>query len=164
MGCHFLLQGIFQTQGSNPGSPALQADSLMTEPPGKSPAVLYWHVFCDIFKPHLGTKNSSKLPYGVSALRSLCQTILLRSPPPPQCVLPPSLLSFVLITGITTCQHCASALHVVHLFNESRVSLSLGPVPGLRSTYYGETPSTASDQSWGKVLCSSVPHLPRFRN
>ena len=41
MGCHFLLQGIFQTQGSNPGllccrqSPALQADSLLTKPPGK---------------------------------------------------------------------------------------------------------------------------------
>ena len=39
--CHFLLQGIFQTQGSNPGllccsqSPALQADSLLTEPPEK---------------------------------------------------------------------------------------------------------------------------------
>ena len=40
MGCHFLLPGIFPTWGSNPGllhpggSPALQADSLLTEPPG----------------------------------------------------------------------------------------------------------------------------------
>ena len=39
--CHFLLQGILPTQGSNLGllgyswSPALQADSLLTEPPGK---------------------------------------------------------------------------------------------------------------------------------
>ena len=33
--CHFLLQGIFLTQGSNPGSPACQADSLPTEPPRK---------------------------------------------------------------------------------------------------------------------------------
>ena len=38
---HFLLQGIFLTQGLNPGtvhfrqSPALQADSLQAEPPGK---------------------------------------------------------------------------------------------------------------------------------
>ena len=32
--CHFLLQGIFLTQESNPGSPALQADSLPSEPPG----------------------------------------------------------------------------------------------------------------------------------
>ena len=32
VGCHALLQGIFPTQGSNPGSPALQVDSL---PAGK---------------------------------------------------------------------------------------------------------------------------------
>ena len=30
-----LLQGIFPTQGSNPGLPALQADSLPAEPQGK---------------------------------------------------------------------------------------------------------------------------------
>ena len=34
-GCHALLQGIFPTQEWNPGPPALQADSLPTEPPGK---------------------------------------------------------------------------------------------------------------------------------
>ena len=33
--CHSLLQGIFSTQRSNPGPPALQADSLLSEPPGK---------------------------------------------------------------------------------------------------------------------------------
>ena len=41
MGCHFLFQGIFPTQGSNlglppgtqPGSPTLQADALTSEPP-----------------------------------------------------------------------------------------------------------------------------------
>ena len=33
MGCHFLLQGIFP-KGIEPGSPALQADSLPTELPG----------------------------------------------------------------------------------------------------------------------------------
>ena len=32
--CHFLLQGIFLTQGSNSGLSALQADSLPSEPPG----------------------------------------------------------------------------------------------------------------------------------
>ena len=32
-GFHFLLQGIFPTQGSNPG--LLQADALTSEPPGK---------------------------------------------------------------------------------------------------------------------------------
>ena len=31
-----LLQGIFPTQGSNPGSPILQADSLLAEPQQKS--------------------------------------------------------------------------------------------------------------------------------
>ena len=39
MDCHYLLQGIFPTQGLNPGieprSPTLQADSLPSEPPGK---------------------------------------------------------------------------------------------------------------------------------
>ena len=38
VGCHFLLQGIFLTEGSNPGVFRLwhwQADSLPTEPPGK---------------------------------------------------------------------------------------------------------------------------------
>ena len=34
-GLQFLLQGIFPTQGSNLGSPALQADSLPSEPPGR---------------------------------------------------------------------------------------------------------------------------------
>ena len=41
VGCHFLLQGIFPTRGLNPcvlhcrQTPASQADSLLTEPPGK---------------------------------------------------------------------------------------------------------------------------------
>ena len=36
VGSHFLLQGIFPTQGSiEPGSPALQADSSVSKPPGK---------------------------------------------------------------------------------------------------------------------------------
>ena len=35
VGSHSLLQGIFLTQDTEPGSPALQADSLPSEPPGK---------------------------------------------------------------------------------------------------------------------------------
>ena len=39
VGCHFLLQGIFWTQGLNPGikptSPALAGRLFITEPPGK---------------------------------------------------------------------------------------------------------------------------------
>ena len=34
MGCHALLQGIFPTQGLNPGLPVLQADSLPSDPTG----------------------------------------------------------------------------------------------------------------------------------
>ena len=36
MGSHSLFQGIFPTQGSKPGFPPLQADSLPAEPPGKT--------------------------------------------------------------------------------------------------------------------------------
>ena len=42
VGCCALLQGIFPTQGSNPRSPALQVDSLPSEPPGKS-LYIYTH-------------------------------------------------------------------------------------------------------------------------
>ena len=35
VGCHAFLQGIFPTQGSNPGLLAWQADSLLSELPGK---------------------------------------------------------------------------------------------------------------------------------
>jgi len=35
VGCHALLQEIFLTQGSKPGFPALQADSLPFELPRK---------------------------------------------------------------------------------------------------------------------------------
>ena len=43
-GCHALLQGIFPIQGSNPGSPALQADSLPSEPPGKPMYLIHAHM------------------------------------------------------------------------------------------------------------------------
>ena len=35
VGYHALLQGIFPNPGIKPGSPALQVDSLPSEPPGK---------------------------------------------------------------------------------------------------------------------------------
>ena len=34
VGCYSLLQGIFLTQGSNPGLPHCKVDSLPSEPPG----------------------------------------------------------------------------------------------------------------------------------
>ena len=59
VGCHFLLQSIFLTQGSSrprdlpdpgiePGSPALQMDSLLTEPPGVGKT----KYVCIYFIPH----------------------------------------------------------------------------------------------------------------
>ena len=35
VGCHFLLQEIFLTLGSNPGLARLKANSLPSEPPGE---------------------------------------------------------------------------------------------------------------------------------
>ena len=37
VGSHSLFQGTFLTQGVEPGSPALQEDFLLPEPPGKPP-------------------------------------------------------------------------------------------------------------------------------
>ena len=56
MGCHFLLQGIFLMQGSNPGLLHLlrwQADSLPIELPGKPQRgfhfIIHVKVICDPF-------------------------------------------------------------------------------------------------------------------
>ena len=35
VGCHFLLQGDLPDPGIEPGSPALEADDLTSDPPGK---------------------------------------------------------------------------------------------------------------------------------
>ena len=53
VGWHSLLQGIFPTQGSNPRSPTLQADSLPSEPPGKPLEQVYQHRFpiCEFIYP-----------------------------------------------------------------------------------------------------------------
>ena len=49
VGCHFLLQGLFLTQGSNQSLPPLQADILPYEPPGKplAPSSLF-NIFTQI--------------------------------------------------------------------------------------------------------------------
>ena len=41
VGCHFLLQGNLPTPGIEPRSPALQADSLLSEPPEKECVCVY---------------------------------------------------------------------------------------------------------------------------
>ena len=50
VGCHFLVQRIFQTQGSNPGLPHCKQDALLSEPPGKT----YYKV-C-LFIPHVDSQ------------------------------------------------------------------------------------------------------------
>ena len=44
-GCYAVLQGIFPTQESNPGLLHWQADSLLTEPPGKPRKTKIQYVF-----------------------------------------------------------------------------------------------------------------------
>ena len=48
VGCHSLLQGIFPTQGLNPGSPELQADSSASEPWEKSMCLMASIIFFNI--------------------------------------------------------------------------------------------------------------------
>ena len=55
VGCHFLFQGVFLTQGSDPGieprSPALQADTLPSEPPGKPCLQNRYYLICCLIVP-----------------------------------------------------------------------------------------------------------------
>ena len=43
VGCRFLLQGIFPTQGVSPGLPVFQTDSVLSEWPGKPPNLINSH-------------------------------------------------------------------------------------------------------------------------
>ena len=71
MGCHFLLQGIFPTQGSNPRLLCLlhwQAGSLPLAPPGKArmylPVLLLLHCVASVISDSVG-------PYGLQPVRLL---------------------------------------------------------------------------------------------
>ena len=44
VGCHSLLQGNLPNPGIKPGSPTLQADSLLSEPPGIIQINTIWHI------------------------------------------------------------------------------------------------------------------------
>ena len=55
MGCHLLLQGNLSNPGIEPGSPALQAEALLSEPGGKPIDIeldnsLLWGVFLCIVR------------------------------------------------------------------------------------------------------------------
>ena len=67
-GCHFLLQGIFLTQGSNPGLLCLlhwQADSLLLVPPGKP--YIYMHMCINFLR----TQRFLNSPANFSILDSI---------------------------------------------------------------------------------------------
>ena len=62
MGCHFLLQGNFPTQGSNSCllmSPALEADALPSEPQGKSLSMEKKYMIRVLVSDHPGLTLSS---------------------------------------------------------------------------------------------------------
>ena len=46
VGCHSLHPGNFPDPGMEPESPALQADSLLSEPPGKPTSCAEYFTFC----------------------------------------------------------------------------------------------------------------------
>ena len=73
MDSHSYLQGIFLTQGSNLSLPALQADSLTSEPPGK-PFIVVEISLCRNYRARRPTNKDSDLSCGLpcpSFLRSL---------------------------------------------------------------------------------------------
>ena len=55
VGCHFLFQGIFLTQGSNPGLPHCRQMLLLSEPPGKS---YYRKHTCEYTRSHISDSCS----------------------------------------------------------------------------------------------------------
>ena len=68
MGCHFLFQGIFLTQGSNSSLLSLlhwQADSLPLAPPGKPPSHNYLYVYMYLLPPVPPSRLPSHLEHGL---------------------------------------------------------------------------------------------------
>ena len=66
MGCHFLFQGIFLTQESNPGFPALQVDSWMANLAVVATSVQHDHKSIELHIHCLGKDQISKLGSMVS--------------------------------------------------------------------------------------------------
>ena len=54
-GLPFAFPGNLPNPGIEPGSPALQADALTSEPPGKGPQMKIWNKPWGGFKVHLKT-------------------------------------------------------------------------------------------------------------
>ena len=63
VGCHFLFQGIFPTQGVSPGLPVLQTDSVLSERPGKPQNSTNSHWTADTqTRGKLGKGNAGLVP------------------------------------------------------------------------------------------------------
>ena len=83
VGSHSLLQGIFL--GSKPRSPALQADSLPSEPPGKSDILTSRkekHNIPGKILPHPSSPGESSLRSGIRALLTFINHPPARPPSP----------------------------------------------------------------------------------
>ena len=84
MGCHSLFQGIFL--GSKPRSPALQADILLSEPPGKSDILTSRKEEHDIPGkiplPHPSLPGESRLRSSIRALLAFINHPPTRPPSP----------------------------------------------------------------------------------
>ena len=118
-GCHFLLQGIFLTQGSNLASPTLAGRFFTTEPPGKLPLLSapVLNKLINLFPTSL---------HSVSALLLAWLSVLF--PTLPYRVTCPSLLScFSLTVPITTCSFTSFIRPAIQV---SAQSLPLSTVQG----------------------------------
>ena len=80
VGCHSLLQGVFPHPGIEPGSPAVQVDSLPSEPPGKPSYPSQAHRLAPApEKPGLGALEGQSLSL---QKRERCERRKLPTPPP----------------------------------------------------------------------------------
>ena len=79
VGCHSLLQGVFPHPGIEPGSPAVQVDSLPSEPPGKPSYPSQAHRLAPApEKPGLGALEGQSLSL---QKRERCERRKLPTPP-----------------------------------------------------------------------------------
>ena len=76
VGCHALLQGIFPTQGLNPGLPHFEADSLLSEPPGKPMTRYPWAIKRGLSRARACYPKPfplSRLSFSASGKRAACR-------------------------------------------------------------------------------------------
>ena len=120
MGCHFLLQGIFNTQGSNPGFPHCRQTLLPSEPPGSLHLNLIW-----MYQRFSCSQICNSHSLRVTTVMSLCPTakgVHLPSSPLR------SVLTF-LVLRLTFLRHCSLSHppYLVSCQNFITISFSVRP-------------------------------------